>query len=266
MIPALAHLEARQRHLWDTVAYSGNQKLDIWLPESPENAPVFMFIPGGAWTIGDRRGQGYAIMSHLVQQGWICVAIDYRTAPKNHWPAPFEDVSAAFHWVRANIHQYGGGDFLAVGGASAGGHMASLLGLTDWSFSKPDAVVSLYGVYDWTSKSLDHWLINRYVQHVVVGRRDHDTLRISSPIHQIHRDAPPFLIIQGDCDLVTPQSGAKKFFKKLKETSLNHAVYHRVPGGIHGFDLLQGWQTDRAIDAIDDFLTTARIPGLLEAS
>ena len=143
MIPFLTNAGKRSQYVVDSPLYSRTQRLDIWLPERiDEPAPVLMFIPGGAWTIGDRRGQGYGLMSHMCDQGWICAAINYRTAPFNRWPAPFEDVSVAWAWVVNNIAEYGGDiNRIAVAGVSAGGHMASLLGLIDPI--QPDAVVSM---------------------------------------------------------------------------------------------------------------------------
>jgi acetyl esterase/lipase len=260
MIPFLAHADKREKHLWDTVTYSGDQKLDIWAPQDPHNAPVMMFIPGGAWCVGSRKHQGYALMDRLVSEGWICVSIDYRTAPQNRWPAPLEDVQAAWAWIEDAIHGYGGGNFTAVAGASAGAHMASLLALrgdSPTSFGA-DALVSLYGVYSWDSKRLDHLLINKFVETVVVGDDDPEVLRAASPIHQIHRNAPPTLIVHGDRDFITPESGAKAFYNKLSKTSDSPTFYHKVKGGHHAFDLIDSKQTDEAVDVIAGFLNATR--------
>ncbi|WPH57703.1 hypothetical protein [Mycobacterium phage WXIN] len=256
MIPFFDHLDKRREHLWDSVEYRPGQYLDLWMPESAYHAPVMMWIPGGGWVWGDRRYQGYALMDHLVKRGWICASIGYRTAPKNHWPAPFEDVQAAWQWVIDHAWEYGGGDFTAVAGASAGGHMASLLGLT--SNNQPDAVVSLYGVYDWTSRSLDHWLINRFVETVVVGSRDRETLKAASPIRLVHEDAPPFLIVHGTGDAITPVSGARKFESRLATTSAAPVQYHEIPGAVHGFDLVHAGQTRETVSVVDEFLTSIR--------
>lgn len=238
-------LATRAKHVAHTIEYARGQKLDIWLPESPTNAPAFVYVPGGAWVMGDRRHQGHAIMEHLVGQGWICVTMDYRTAPIHRWPAPFEDVCAAWQWVKDNIADYGGGDFIAVGGASAGAHMASLLGMT----GEPDAVVSLYGVYSWDSKRADHWLINRFVRTVVAGGK---VPREASPIHLVRPGVSPFLIIHGDRDILTPESGALAFADKL--SAATEVDYLTARGGHHGFDLFQSGLTRIAVDRIDRFL------------
>ncbi len=250
MIPFFANAGKRREHLKATVTYAHGQKLDIWAPENPQDAPVLMYIPGGAWTIGDRRFQGYGLMSHLVEQGWICVSIGYRTAPRNRWPAPFDDAKAAWRWVCANIHHYGGSSFRVVSGASAGGHMASLLGLTDTTYTKPSGVISFYGAYDWASHRADHWLLRRYVETVVAGGAD---LRAASPLHRVHAEAPPFLIIHGDNDLLTPLSGARQFFRKLDERANIAPDMLEIPGGVHGFDLVSQDHVDLALARIDEW-------------
>lgn len=221
--------------------------------------------------VGHRRPQGYALMSHLVDQGWICVAMDYRTAPINRWPRPFLDVQDAFRWTRQNIEDYGGDqDFVAVAGASAGGHMASLLGLA-WDYpefggtpfgNSPDAVISLYGVYDWEFRgSLYHEGFLRILETVIVGKsqRNHPmTFCDASPINHVRPDAPPFLIVHGTADFLTPVGGARRFNKELRRVSESGVVYYEIPRAVHAFDLLHPGQTASAIKVADEFLDAAR--------
>ena len=143
------------------------QLLDVWrLPELPsEPAPVLLFVPGGAWVQGTRVLQGHTLLSRLVKQGWVCLTMDYRVSPVHRWPRHIADVNAAIAWTRANVDQYGGDrDFVAIAGCSAGGHLAALAGLTtgDPAFrgelaedadTSVDAVVGIYGRYDWEDRS-----------------------------------------------------------------------------------------------------------------
>lgn len=248
---------SRAEYLWDTVVYNDHGcKLDIWASGTPVNAPVFVFVPGGAWMVGDRRFQGYALMSYLVRRGWICVSVGYRTGIRR-WPVQLDDVRDAWRWCDANLSKYGAGGFQAIGGASAGAHMASLLGL-ERSVGGPEAVVGLYGVYDWTSTRWDHQLVNQFVRRMVVGKDRRSTVyRNSSPFHKIHSEAPPFMLIHGNADVLTPVSGARAFEKKLKLRSSSAVKYHEVPGGIHGFDLIPGPKTNAMAEGVYDFLTDA---------
>lgn len=270
MIPFITHIDKPRQHVSATIKYSGNLKLDIWRPEHIYGpAPVLVFIPGGAWMIGHRRGQAHVMMSHLVERGWICVSIDYRTAPRNRWPAQIEDVAAALAWTRDNIGNYGYGgnpNFVAVAGASAGGHLASLAGLAWERFGiatqdRPDAVVALYGVFDWRHQgSPHHILFNRLLEQVVVGKseRNHpDIFRDASPIVHVRPDAPPFLIVQGSGDVLTPAAGARAFYRQLSAVSHSPVVYHHIPWGVHAFDLVHPGQAQESAHAVDQFLSDA---------
>ena len=60
----------------------------------------------------------------------IFVSANYRLAPEAKHPEPFDDCVDALAWLYRNIADYGGSrDRLFVGGHSAGGHLAALVGL-----------------------------------------------------------------------------------------------------------------------------------------
>ena len=269
--PLFTHRDKIDEHVKATVVYnSTGQQMDIWQPAPSDHpAPVLIFVPGGAWMFGHRRPQGYALMSHLVEQGWLCLAIDYRTAPINRWPLPFIDVLNALKWARDHASEYGGDPrFVAIAGASAGGHMASLAGLAwdhptfyTWPASQPDAVVSLYGVYDWRwHQNFYHQVISQLLELIVVGKSPHrypEIFHDASPIKHVRPDAPPFMLVQGTSDWLTPPSGARLFHKRLSAVSESAVDYLEISGGAHGFDLVHGAQTEYAVNGIAEFLNRA---------
>jgi acetyl esterase/lipase len=213
------------------------QLLDVWrrkeLPTQP--APVLIFVPGGAWVHGRSAGQGSALMSRLAELGWVCLAIDYRVAPHHRWPRHITDVKTANAWARANVDKFGGDrNFVAVAGCSAGGHLSALAGLTpsdpqhqaklpEGADSSVDAVVGIYGRYDWEDRSTperDRFV--DFLERVVVKRtiaRHPDVFRDASPIARVHRNAPPFLVIHGSKDTVIPVEQAQSFVERLRAVS-----------------------------------------------
>ena len=206
-----------------------SQLLDVWrrkdLPVRP--APVLVFVPGGAWVHGGRQLQGYALMSQLAEMGWICLSVEYRASPHNRWPAHITDVKTAIAWARANVDKFGGDrNFIAVAGCSAGGHLAALAGLTandpemqtelpPDSDTSVDAVVGIYGRYDWEDRStVERDRFVDFLERVVVKRRidrHPEVFRNASPIARVHPDAPPFLVIHGSSDTVIPVAQARSF-------------------------------------------------------
>ena len=114
--------------------FGSRNHLDIWRrPDLDRSgrAPVLLQIPGGAWMVGNKRGQAHPLMSHLAELGWICVAINYRLSPRSTWPDHIVDVKRAIAWTKEHIAEYGGDpDWIAITGGSAGGHLSSLAALT----------------------------------------------------------------------------------------------------------------------------------------
>ncbi|WP_441960445.1 alpha/beta hydrolase fold domain-containing protein [Mycolicibacterium houstonense] len=274
-MPPLWHTAEYRRDVYRTSVRYGDdpaQLLDVWRPKHlpTEPAPVLLFVPGGAWVHGGRILQGYALLSHLARQGWVCLSIDYRVAPHHRWPRHITDVKAAIAWARANVDKFGGDrNFVAIAGCSAGGHLAALAGLTpnhpdlqgdlpDNADTSVDAVIGIYGRYDWEDRSTEERVrFVDFLERVVVGRkidRHPEIYRQASPIAQIHPDAPPFLVIHGTGDSVIPVAQARSFVDRLKAVSRSVVGYIELPGAGHAFDMTDGARTGAMATAIGLFL------------
>jgi acetyl esterase/lipase len=209
-------------------------------------------------------------MSHLAEQGWVCLSIDYRVAPHNRWPSHITDVKTAIAWARANVDKYGGDrDFIALAGCSAGGHLAALAGLTPndpdmqgdlphGSDTSVDAVVGIYGRYDWEDRStVERERFVDFLEKIVVKRtfaKHPDIYRDASPIARITPDAPPFLVIHGTGDSVIPVWQARSFVERLRAVSRSVVGYIELPGAGHAFDMTDGARTGPMATAIGLFL------------
>lgn len=144
------------------VAYastSPSQTLDLYLPASDGStaAPVVVLIHGGAFAMGD-SGMEAGLAQTLVQQGFAVAAVNYRLSGEALYPAGAQDVKAAVRWLRANATQYGlDADKFAAWGQSAGGWMATMLGVTgdqatifdDDSLGNPDQSDAVQAVVSW---------------------------------------------------------------------------------------------------------------------
>jgi acetyl esterase/lipase len=276
--PYLRARALRGRFLYrSSVRYgdASQQVLDVWRrPDLAGPAPVLVFVPGGGWLHGGRQLQGYNLMAHLARQGWVCVSVQYRVAPRHRWPRHIRDVRAAVAWTRAHIQDFGGDpNFVAAAGCSAGGHLAALTGLApdDAYFNAElppgadpsvDAVVSLYGRYDWTDRSTrDADEFVGFLERVVVRKSiDHhrEVFDNASPINRIHAGAPPFLVIHGDSDHVIPVQEARAFVTALQAVSGSTVHYLEIPAVGHGFDLTDRWATQAAIESAGQFLAEVR--------
>lgn len=259
--PVVRYRRDRRQCLYRaSVSYGSapQQVLDIWrrsdLPAVP--APILVFVPGGGWVHGRRNLQGNALLSHLAERGWVCLSIDYRVSPRHRWPRQLDDVKMALDWAQDNAESFGGdGDFVALAGASAGGHLAALAGLTDTSVA---AVVGLYGRYDWEDRSTpERRRFMDFIERVVVKERydgDHELFRAASPIARVGPHAPPFLVVHGTADTIIPVAQAGAFVDELRVTSRAAVAYLELPGAHHGFDVTDGARTPAVVTAIGLFL------------
>jgi acetyl esterase/lipase len=272
--PFLRFRAQRQRCLYRGAVQYGDhpaQLLDVWRrPDLPPGAPVLLFVPGGAWVQGRRVMQGHTLLSYLVRQGWVCLTMDYRVSPVHRWPRHIADVNAAIAWARANADQYGGdSNFVAIAGCSAGGHLAALAGLTsgDAAFrgelgedadTTVDAVVGIYGRYDWQDRSTaSRRNFQSFLERVVVGRsqsRHPELFAAASPLARIHEDAPPFFLIHGEHDTIIPVDEARAFHAQLEAVSRNPVEYCEIPRAGHAFDLVDALHARRCAVEVGRFL------------
>jgi acetyl esterase/lipase len=245
--------------------------LDIWRRHDltpGRRAPVLIQVPGGAWAVGDKRVQGYTLMSRMAELGWICVSINYSKSPRCTFPTHLIDVKRAIAWVRENIADYGGDpDFVAITGGSAGGHLASLAALTpndpvfQPGFEDADttvqAVAPYYGVYDFTDFENMNELMLPFLEQFVLKTRYSDNperFRAASPITYAHGEAPPFFVLHGEKDELVPSGQARAFCAALKEVGAATVAYAELANAHHAFDITPTVRSGLAADAVADFL------------
>ena len=226
------------------------QAMDISLPTPRPStpAPAAIYVHGGGWEHGDRRGGAYldSVRTQLLAKGFVVASIDYRLAPENKWPAQIVDAKCAVRYLRANAKSYGIDPArIGVWGGSAGGHLVSLMGTADasagfdvgeWSSesSRVAAVVDLFGPADLTVGTWgDH--ATQVITEVFGGAPGTitDMLANASPVTWISRDDPPFLILQGDHDDTVPAAQSQEFATKLQAAGVP-ATLVLVKDGPHG--------------------------------
>lgn len=245
--------------------------LDVIRPrEVPRGAPTLLWVHGGGWTISDKRWEGGPLMYHLARQGWVCVTANYRLSPRATWPEPLVDLKHALRWIREEGAAYGADpDFVVVAGGSAGAHLASLLALTagepayQAGFEDADTsvrgCVSIYGIYDLVDEAGDvgHDGLRRLLEKVFLKVRYAESPEVfaeASPIQRIHRSAPPFLLLHGDRDTLSPVQGARRFHAALGEGSDAPSCYAELRGAHHAFEVFPSLRAAHAVRGIARFL------------
>jgi triacylglycerol lipase len=133
--------------------------LDVFMPDKvTSNAPVLMFVHGGGFVGGNKRGPGSPFYDNILvaaaRAGMVGVNVTYRLAPQNRWPAGAADVGAAVKWVRDFIRSYGGDpERITLMGHSAGAvHVASYVAFPEHHKAGIGVAraVLVSGLYDFT--------------------------------------------------------------------------------------------------------------------
>lgn len=216
--------------------------MDIYHPaNAASNTALVIFIHGGGWSGGDKLdGRQTFEIPALVAAGYTAASLNYRLAPEHQFPVMIEDVKCAIRSFRAHAQEYNiNPDRIGVWGASAGGHLVSLLGLTDENAgfergeyldqsSRVQAVVDLFGPANLTTDFSTAYI---ELKDSVFG--DFDLVK-ASPITYASPDDPPFLILQGDRDPVVPLNQSQLLHEALIAAGVDSQLVI-VTNGNHGF-------------------------------
>lgn len=171
--------------------------------------PALVFLHGGGWMVGDLASHE-GICRRLANAAGCCViAVDYRLAPENPFPAALDDCAAAFRFVADEARGLGlDPTRIAVGGDSAGGNLAAVVALMGRDGTVPAArfQLLLYPVTDagmtgtsyettapnmpMTAASMRHYM-GQYLPEL----RDRDDWRASPARAASLAGTPPALVV-----------------------------------------------------------------------
>jgi acetyl esterase/lipase len=196
-------------------------RLDLYTPAGATSGlPTLLYLHGRGWAVGDKSDAAVERLMPIVASGFAVASVNYRLVPSVRYPAPVHDVKAAVRWLRANAVEYGlDPDRIAIGGFSAGGHLASLAALTAGDVQLEGDVGDHLGVSSAVSAVVTYCLSSDFL--LSGGRNaletqllpppwtaallgldriddDPELARSASPRHRVHAGAPPHLILHGD--------------------------------------------------------------------
>jgi acetyl esterase len=92
--------------------------------------PAIVYYHGGGWVTGDLDSHDGSCRLLAAASGCIVVAVEYRLAPENPFPAAVDDAVAAYQWVQRHSDELGHAHgHVGVMGDSAGGNLAAVVAL-----------------------------------------------------------------------------------------------------------------------------------------
>jgi acetyl esterase/lipase len=192
------------------------QKLDIYTPRTNTGPmPMVLFVHGGSWQKGDKRGYGF-VGRALAAKGYMTMVMNYRLHPQHRYPAFVEDVALALRWAADNRKSLDGDpDRLFAVGHSAGAYNVAMAVLDErYSATRPQlaGVVTMAGPFDFLP-------LDSKTTIKVFG--DVPDLPSTQPINHVRPDAPPFLILHGSADTTVYPRNATALDKALRERGIS---------------------------------------------
>ena len=194
--------------------------------------PAVLFFHGGGWVFGGAE-QFYPQCEYLSNHGFTCLSAQYRLGPSQQPDirGAIEDARSALEYMTEHAEElHIDPQRIAVGGGSAGGHLAAALGtallhpLDDTDSDKglrPAALVLYNPILDFAPGTLSYPLAAPYWKKV-------------SPVEHVDGAIPPTLILVGSHDAEVPLSSVENFCDEVQSKG-GHCEVEVYQGQGHGF-------------------------------
>ncbi len=245
--PSLVKEPVQQVH---DIAISGREgnpiAVRLYNPNPAEDHPLFIFYHRGGWVFSNIEEADPVCRKLANHLGCIVASVDYRLAPENPFPKPFNDCYDAFLALSKKAAEYGADeDKVIVGGESAGGNLAAAVCLyaRDADQYGIAAQVLLYPVISSTlnqkayRESEDKYFMTQesmeFFWNMYLQNEEDKTNPYASPDKaQNLEKLPPALIVLAEHDPLRQEGEA--FAMRLKDAG-NRVLVETFPGVVHGF-------------------------------
>lgn len=230
-------------------------KVDLNIVRPKDNdqiLPIFLFIHGGGWVLGDYPTHKRMVRDLVVLTGFAGVFVNYSRAPEARYPQPVHEIYAVLTWISQNGADIGvDGSNVSIVGNSAGGNLSAATALMAKASGGPHLKVQvlfwpvtdatfdnesyqLYGTQRFLTSSLMQWMWDQYIDQ---GERNEI---YASPLRATLdelRGLPPTLIQVAENDILRDEGEA--YGRKLSEAGVDVTTV-RYNDVIHDFGLLNG--------------------------
>lgn len=239
---------------------AGPIKLRILAPENPRG--VYLHVHGGGFTVGSNDTWDGLLEMFGRDAGMASVSVEYRLAPEDPFPAGVDDCVAAALWLIDHAEAEFGVSWLAIGGESAGANLAvsTLVRLRDMgrggAFSAANLLFGWFDVSRTPSARassgtpfVDHANLPIYAA-AYVGTADMRDPGVSA-LYADLSDLPPAFVTVGTIDPLLDDS---LFMHMRWQAAGNPSELALYPGGVHGFNALEGDLARSANEGMAQFL------------
>ncbi|PZP30978.1 MAG: alpha/beta hydrolase [Roseateles depolymerans] len=227
-------------------------KLNIVRPVGAKGQlPVFVFVHGGGWILGDFPTHERFVRDLVVDSGAAAVFVNYTPSPEARYPVAINEIYGATKWVAEHGSEINvDGKRLAVVGNSVGGNMATVTALMAkdkggpaikaqvlfWPVTNANFENASYDEFEqghFLTRPMMKWFWDAYTTDVNQRKEIYASPLLASP-EQL-KGLPPTLIITAEKDVLRDEGEA--YGRKLDAAGVT-VVTTRYNGMIHDFGLL----------------------------
>ena len=238
-------------------------KLNVVRPEGVKGKlPVFIFIHGGGWVLGDYPTHKRMVRDLVVLTGFAGVFVNYTRTPDARYPQAINEIYAATKWVAEHGDEIEvDGKNLAVVGNSVGGNMTAVTALKAKEKGGPTIKVHImmwpvadanfetesykqFGDKRFLTAPLMRWMFDLYANDA--QRNEIYVSPLKASVEQL-KGLPPALIQVAESDILRDEGEA--YGRKLDEAGVKVTTV-RYDGMIHDFGLLNGLAEEPAVRSL----------------
>jgi acetyl esterase len=220
----------------DNILLPGSLRAREYLPAAEDDLPILLYFHGGRFFSGDL--ESHDTICRLLALAAQCrvVAVDYRLAPEQRFPAAAEDACRAVEWASRQGTAFG------LAGDSAGANLAAVAALSHRA-SGLRCQVLIYPMIDATcsSPSFAEYaegygpgatdMKRGWSEYLLDGHDPQDPM--ASPLFAADTAGlAPAFVLTAEFDTLRDEGEA--YARKLIESG-NLVQARRYPGAIHGF-------------------------------
>jgi acetyl esterase len=239
-------------------------KLNVARPEGVKGKlPVFIYIHGGGWVLGDYPTHKRMVRDLVVLTGFAGVFVNYTRTPDAKYPRAINEIYAATKWVAEQGDEIGvDGKNLAVVGNSVGGNMTAVTALKAKEEGGPEIKLQImmwpvtdanfdtesfaqFGEKRFLTTPLMKWMWDLYTTDPK-QRKEIYASPLQASVEQL-KGLPPALIQVAESDILRDQGEA--YGRKLDEAGVKVTTV-RYDGMIHDFGLLNGLAEEPAVHSL----------------
>jgi acetyl esterase/lipase len=225
--------------------------------------PVFIFIHGGGWVLGDYPTHKRMVRDLVVLTGFAGVFVNYTRTPDARYPQAINEIYAATRWVAEHGAEIEvDGKNLAVVGNSVGGNMTAVTALKAKEKGGPNIKLHImmwpvtnanfdtesykqFGEKRFLTTPLMKWMWDLYTRDPD-QRKEIYASPLQATVEQL-RGLPPALIQVAESDILRDEGEA--YGRKLDEAGVK-VTTARYDGMIHDFGLLNGLAEEPAVRSL----------------